>query len=139
MNNKIYTLKISLDKTTFRIIEIRGYFSLYELAETILKSFKFDMDHAFGFYNNIKNIYKSDEIYELFFDIEECNVTEESKSVENTEIHAVFEIKKKMAFLFDYGDEWIFIVECKNISDPIAKTKYPRIIEKLGKAPKQYN
>lgn len=47
MKNKIYTFKISADNKTFRIIEIKGEKSLYDLANFIVKSFDFDMDHAF--------------------------------------------------------------------------------------------
>lgn len=43
-----------------------------------------------------------------------------------------------MMFLFDYGDEWLFLLECMKISDSIEKIRYPRIIEKVGKEPKQY-
>jgi hypothetical protein len=138
MKNKIYTFKISVDKKTFRIIEIKGEKSLYELASFILKSFDFDMDHAFGFYNNIKNLYSSDEIYELFADIDDANPSENAQGVRKAKIYSVFELKKKMALLFDYGDEWIFLVECKSIADPLEKTRYPRIVEKVGKSPEQY-
>jgi hypothetical protein len=138
MNNKIYTFKISADNKTFRIIEIKGSKTLYDLASFIIKSFDFDMDHAFGFYNNIKDIYRSDEIYELFADMDDCEPSDRAKSVKNTEIYSAFQLKKKMVFLFDYGDDWIFLIECKNISDPIAQTRYPRVSEKVGKSPEQY-
>jgi hypothetical protein len=138
MKNKIYTLKISADNKTFRIIEIKGEKTLYDLASFIVKSFNFDMDHAFGFFNNIKDLYNSDEIYELFFDMEDCEPTEKAQGVKKTKIYSVFEPKKKMAFLFDYGDEWIFLIECKGVSDPMEKTRYPRVIEKAGKSPEQY-
>lgn len=138
MKDNIYTLKVSADDETFRIIEIKGSKTLYDLASFIIKSFDFDMDHAFGFYSNIKDVYSSDELYELFTDMDYCEPNDNAQSVKNTEIHSVFQLKKEMAFLFDYGDEWIFLIECKNISDPIAKTRYPRIIEKVGASPEQY-
>lgn len=138
MKNKIYTFKISVDNKIFRIIEIKGEKNLYDLASCIVKSFDFDMDHAFGFYNNIKDLYSSDEIYELFVDMDDCEPNEKAQGVKKTKIYSVFEAKKKMVFLFDYGDEWIFLVECKGISEPLEKTKYPRVIEKVGKSPEQY-
>ncbi len=138
MKNNIYTFKISADNKTFRNIEIKGEKSLYDLAEFIIKSFDFDMDHAFGFYNNIQDLYSSDEIYELFADMKHCEPSGKAQGVKKTKIHSVFEVKKKMGFLFDYGDAWIFLVECKGISEPVEKTKYPRIIERVGKSPEQY-
>ena len=136
--NKIYTFKISVDNKIFRIIEIKGEKSLYDLANFIVKSFDFDMDHAFGFYNNIQDLYSSDEIYELFADMDDCDPSENAQGVKKTKIYSVFEPKKKMAFLFDYGDDWIFLVECKSIAEPLEKTRYPRIVEKVGKSPEQY-
>ena len=94
------------------------------------------MDHAFGFFDNIKNIYKSENSYELFADMD--GLDSNAKGVKKTKICNVFELKKKMVFLFDYGDEWIFLIECKEISTPIEKTKYPRLVEKVSKAPEQY-
>ena len=43
-----------------------------------------------------------------------------------------------MLFLFDYGDDWMFLVECKDLLDPTIKVKYPKVIEMVGKAPEQY-
>jgi len=138
MKNKIYTFKVSADTKTFRIIEIKGGKTLYDLANFIIKSFDFDMDHAFGFYDYVKDTYSSNEIYELFADMEDCEPSAKAQGVKKTQIYSVFEPKKKMAFLFDYGDEWIFLVECTAISEPIEKTRYPRVIEKAGKSPEQY-
>lgn len=70
MKNSIFALKVSLDKKIYRVIEIQGSKSLYNLASAIVKAFDFNFDHAFGFYNNLKNHYDSDEIYELFIDME---------------------------------------------------------------------
>lgn len=136
--NAIYTFKISVNKGIYRVLEIRGNKSLDDFAAAILKAFDFDMDHAFGFYDNIKNIYKSSEVYELFFDIPDCEATEGAQSVEHTRLDKVFELKKKMIFLFDYGDDWHFLVKCIKISEPVAKMKYPRVIEKVGASPEQY-
>ena len=135
--SKIYTIKISLYTDLFRIIDIRDNASLYDLSSTILKAFNFDMDHSFGFYDNINDLYKSKEVYELFVD-SGCSDNPDAKSVKNTVISTAFSLKKQMLFLFDYGDEWIFHVECQDISEAIPKTRYPKIIKKLGKSPKQY-
>ena len=43
-----------------------------------------------------------------------------------------------MLFLFDYGDNWRFIIKLENLNDKIKEEKYPRIIGSKGKAPKQY-
>ncbi|MCD6189707.1 MAG: hypothetical protein J7J97_05930 [Thermococcus sp.] len=66
---------------------------------------------------------------------------EESKfrGVKRTKINQVFnKIKKKMLFLFDYGDEWHFIVELKGIKPPEENVEYPLVVKSVGEAPPQY-
>lgn len=139
MAGKIYTFKVSIDAQTFRVIEIRDNKSLYMLAMAILKAFDFEFDHAFGFYNNIADLYASDEVYELFVDIEEStDINKIAQSVAQTKISKVFDIDKQMIFLFDYSDMRLFTVACTKIADPIAKQRYPKIIEIVGQAPAQY-
>jgi hypothetical protein len=55
----------------YRTIALPQNASLYELAEAIIDAFNFDFDHAFGFYDNLKNPYNSTTGYELFTDIGE--------------------------------------------------------------------
>ena len=43
-----------------------------------------------------------------------------------------------MLFLFDYGDEWHFIVELKGIELSKEGEKYPFVLESIGSAPSQY-
>ena len=137
----IYEFRISLDKNVYRIVAAQGNLSLYLFAETIVKSFGFDLDHAFGFYNNIKSMYESTEAYELFADNDDGDSYsfENAKGVSNICISEVFIEKKKMLFIFDYGDHWEFIIECKKITESNPKIKYPKILEKEGRAPKQYS
>ena len=125
-----------LQNFPYRIIGVPVNLSLYKLASVITESFNFYFDHAFGFYDNPKNIYKSSEGYELFFDVGEET---QFGSVKKNKISQVFDSPgKKMCFLFDYGDEWKFIVELIN-DEPVNNIKkYPKLIEKKGKAPEQY-
>jgi len=44
----------------------------------------------------------------------------------------------KMLFLFDYGGEWLFVVELKGFGEEDTKKKYPRVLKKVGRTPKQY-
>lgn len=62
-----------------------------------------------------------------------------AESVKKTKINKVWKnIGNKMLFLFDYGDEWLFVVDLIGFGAAEPKTKYPRVIKKLGKAPEQY-
>jgi hypothetical protein len=54
-------------------------------------------------------------------------------------VNSIFnQIGKRMFFLFDYGDEWHFIVELKGIGLPEEGRRYPFIVESFGEAPPQY-
>lgn len=140
---RIYLIKVTMSDwygrirgMPYRLLAVPEGFTLYNLAEAILDSFGFYFDHAFGFYDNIKSWVESAEGYELFADMAEGS---EFKSVKRTEINEVFnKIKKKMLFLFDYGEEWHFIVELKGIESPKGNANYPLVVESVGKPPPQY-
>ena len=215
----------------YRTIAIESGDSLYSLAEAINDAYGFDFDHAFGFFDNLKNPYNSRERYELFTDLEEEDSEEgfnplemlpdalsamvpggennpafwvtkaameldqellkqryleatrailreellksipsekhrqvqealslfieqmmpdeedleedlalsegESKGVKGVSVAEAFpKVGKKLLFLFDYGDEWHFIVELKE--SKTAKGDFPRVVESVGQAPSQY-
>jgi Plasmid pRiA4b ORF-3-like protein len=214
----IYTLKVTLtDRQArtrsypYRILAVPADLSLYDLAFEINESFNFDFDHAFGFFDNLKNPWRADEQYELFNDgeledegelvlaeleeeLEELSQEEMAqvdalselppdeakkkliemslkdvppedkamaqfflesmldevldealgaedgaapKGVKGVAVSQAFEKGKKLLYLFDYGDEWRFIVECKKIEQSDGG-KYPRVLGFKGEAPEQY-
>jgi hypothetical protein len=130
--------RASLRPKIYRDIEIAGTSSLYTLAQAIVRSFDFDFDHAFGFYSKLKgNIYDSPVRYELFVDIGEGEG--DARSVKRTRIIKAFpSVGTKMRFLFDYGDEWEFLVELVERKPKEPKVKLPRLLISAGKAPAQY-
>ncbi len=141
-NEKIYLIKAILSdwygrvkNQPFRVLAGED-FTLYGLAEALVDSFNFNFDHAFGFYDNIAKWPNSNEGYELFADIGEES---KFKGVKGTRVNKVFDkVKKKMLFLFDYGDEWHFIVELKGIELAKEGQEYPFLAESVGDAPPQY-
>lgn len=142
--DEIYLFKVTLSDwygrvrgMPYRIVAIPGEFTLYELAESITDAFDFDFDHAFGFYNNIKSWTDSVERYESSTGIIE--ELQESRNAGRTKVNEVFnELGKKLLFLYDYGDVWHFIVQLKETRTSEKGTKYPQIVESVGKAPPQY-
>ena len=130
--------RASLRPKIYRDIEIAGTASLYTLAQAIVRSFDFDFDHAFGFYSKPKgNIYDSPVRYELFVDIGEGEA--DARSVKRTRVIKAFpSVGTKMRFLFDYGDEWEFLVELVKRKPNEPKAKLPRLLISAGKAPAQY-
>ena len=232
----IYVLKATLTDwearvrgQPYRVLAVRETSSLYDLALAINQAFGFDFDHAFGFFDNLKNPYGAKERYELFADLEEDledldedeleqtigaaldealeeelgmlseeerqelettfkemrNLIEgmdpeeargvlvdnllqdvpeedreevralladvftltdmgdeedepESRSVKGTPVSEAFVKGKKLLYLFDYGDEWRFIVQCQRIEEAEPKKRYPKVLEAKGDAPEQY-
>jgi hypothetical protein len=130
--------RASLRPKIYRDIEIAGTGSLYTLAQAIVRSFDFDFDHAFGFYSKLKgNIYDSPAQYELFVDIGEGEG--DARSVKRTRVTDAFpSVGTKMRFLFDYGDEWEFLIELVKRKPKEPKVKLPRLLISAGKAPAQY-
>ncbi len=138
MTNFIIVLRASLEPKLYREIEISSDASLYKLAEAINNVFGFDFDHAFGFYDNLKNTYRSKVVYELFADMGEPSV-EHARSVKKSKVVDAFDKDRKvMAFLFDYGDEWIFKVERLGSRDQTAAKSFWKLTKSEGKAPEQY-
>lgn len=140
----IAVLRVCFDskRSVSRDIEIKADASLYSLAETIIiDAFGWDLDHAFGYYDNLKRHYDSTERYELFVDMGETDDygPVKPKSVKKTKIRDVFDAPgKKMLFLFDYGDENLFTVELLSFAAKEPKARYPLIANSKGKAPEQY-
>jgi Plasmid pRiA4b ORF-3-like protein len=138
MPKHIITLRVSLEPKIFRDIEISGEASLYKLAQVINKAFGFDFDHMFGFYDNLKNPYKSKTVFELFADMGEPSV-EDARGVKKSKVAEAFDKDgTTLAFLFDYGDEWIFKVKRTGAAESAAAKSHWKLIKSVGEAPEQY-
>ena len=101
-------------------------------------AFDFEFDHAFGFYSDLKDPYShKGERYELFADMKDED--SDASSVERTTVAQVFRGPgKKMVFLFDYGDDWRFLIEARALAEKAPRTRYPRLLASVGTAPEQY-
>lgn len=110
--------------------------TLEALASAILDAVGFEMDHCFGFYNNLKNPYRSDEEYSLFVDIGESD-NPRAKGVKTTPISEAFAPEKVMIFVFDYGDDWWFRLTCTAEQEGRSFRK-PKILSTIGTPPVQY-
>jgi len=143
---------ISMTKHTIQIthknatatVQISGESSLHDLADILLESIGFYLDHAFGFYSNLKGpawgrSATDGEHYTLFTDMKDMGEEEllGAESVKNTLVKNVFHEGREMLFFFDYGDAWSFLVQCTKI-EKNAKLSPPKIITQKGPFPEQY-
>ena len=137
MTSTAHILRASLKPRLYRDIEIDSKASLYILAEAITNAFKFDFDHAFGFFSHLTGrVFDSPVRYELFAD---SDAGGGSQSVKRTTVARAFRrVGSKMLFLFDYGDEWRFVIEMVGYKETAPEGLYPRVVASVGKAPQQY-
>jgi hypothetical protein len=138
-NESILIFNISLlgDSSIARELAMAENQTLYTMAEAIVDSFDFDFDHCFGFFNSIEKWFRAERAYELFKDLGEES-SPNAKGVKKTTVAEAFSFDKRLLFLFDYGDEWKFIVQCTGAGDPAHTRKYPFLIGKIGQSPEQY-
>lgn len=133
-------LKVALfqRKGTWRRIRVSEDTTLHDLAQTICQSFDFAFDHAFGFYSNVgRNFYNSPRKFELFADMGEGE--SDALGVKGHTVREAFpRTGAKMLFLFDYGDDWMFVCEREKLPAEGIAEKGPWLIESKGKAPIQY-
>jgi hypothetical protein len=140
MKTFIFHTYLFENKSLSREIEVLDNTGLYELAEAIVNAYDFEFDHAFGFFSNItkRNCFDSERKYELFTDLDDIEPTG-AGSVKKTKVDDVWRnAGDKMLFLFDYGDDWRFVVELKDFREKEEKAEYPRLLTKTGKSPTQY-
>lgn len=144
MSTLIFKINLLDNKKISREIEILENISLFKLAEAILGAYNFNFDHCFGFFSKISKMdyFDSDKKYELFTDlIEEGQDIEPTGagSVKKTTVKDVWKSKSdKMLFLFDYGDCWLFEVKLIDFAERESNKKYPQVLRKTGRAPRQY-
>lgn len=144
MKTYIFKTNFLRDPKITREIEAPESINLYKLAETIVNAYNFDFDHCFGFFSKITEgrYFDSERKYELFTDlIEEGEDLEPTgaDSVKKTKVKGVWQdIGDKMLFLFDYGDNWLFVVELIGFGEKKEGIKYPRVLKKVGRAPRQH-
>lgn len=131
-----FTFQIEISGFT-SVIAVTGRHTLEELAFAILKSVGFQCDHCFGFYDNLEYALHSREEYTVFADLGETD-NKNDPGVSGTLVHQAFQPGKRMIFLFDYGDNWQFVVTCLRVEDIKKTFRRPKILETQGTPPTQY-
>jgi len=135
------------DESPYRIIAVRPDMSLYELGIAVLDAFDFDDDHLFGFYDNVKRHYSSKVCFEhpeLFQQAQEegWGGFGNNKQVYNMDEHCVSDIfirkGKKWLMLFDYGDQWHFLLSFDDRATLKEGMELPQVIKSEYDAPEQY-
>ncbi len=133
----IRTLKIALwsifhaDEHCIKIMEIDSSSTLEDFHFAIQDAVDFDNDH----------------IYEFFIARTETSRDKRRFDHNNGDIYdltleSIYPLEKgrKLFYLFDYGDHWLFRISKtqKRPAEPVEGVEYPRVVESEGKNPEQY-
>ena len=120
------------DLKVYRMIEMLGTQTLDDFHRVILEEFDLDYDHLYSFFMNNKAWSGVNNEY--------CDPRSNGRHADKIKIGMLRLIpKQKFLYLFDYGDELKFEVKYIGTGETEKNEKYPRIIESVGKAPKQYD
>lgn len=113
------------------IVEIDSTSTLEDLHLAIQDAVGFDNDHLYEFYIS-KTEMSRDRIR---FD-------DENGKIYSTTIESLYPLEKgkKLYYLFDYGDNWLFRITRtrKSPQKPEQGIKYPIIVDEKGSKPEQY-
>jgi hypothetical protein len=130
-----YWLRVELPQhQVSRTIAIPAAMTLDDLHGIIQKAFNFDNDHLYGFYLNPKNPYNGEQ----YFDPR----TEEGwadgyPAAETTLASLNLYEGQRFLYVFDFGDNWEFwITMTRHL--PNESAKKARVVDQIGKAPRQY-
>jgi Plasmid pRiA4b ORF-3-like protein len=125
-----FIFRVSLGKICWRLIAMPADATLDDLVSIVLHSVNFDNDHLYQFsYRGRLGA--------------TCMINhpavEEGPWTYQISIGSLpLEPGQSMELLYDFGDEWPFTVRLERVDPPGGKAKAPRIIEKHGESPVQY-
>ena len=125
-----------LKEQCIRVIEIDEDACLYDLHDAIQDAFDFGRDHPFEFF--LANTSSRYAVKKRLIEEEEWEDREDYFfRMRLTNIWPTG--RKKLYYLFDFGDKWTFEIRKKRGSkDPEHGVKYPRLIKAIGSNPEQY-
>ena len=145
----VYVLKVALEgaKRIWRRIAIRGGQTLHDLHDSIYMAFDRDDEHMYSFYfstvpskSRTRKVMRNAKEYTHPFGVEESGIFEtEAENAATTSIESLkLKEKQKVYYLFDFGDSWWHEITVEEINGTADEGTYPRIIEKKGQSPPQY-
>ena len=146
----VFVLKVALaySKEIWRKISIREGQSLHDLHIVIFDAFDRYDDHMYSFFFphsrrtvNPRKIYQSSDEYTHPYACEEQGAFDsEAQDASKTTIGSLdLNAKHVFYYLFDFGDEWWHEITVEKTNEQADNDKYPRITERQGDSPDQYD
>lgn len=131
--NELFSLKIKYyyKKSCWIVVEIPGISSLDDLHEIIHNEFNLEWGHLYSFFMSGK-FWDADSEY--------CHPDSDGNKKADGADLSFFNLNEgsKFSYVYDYGDEIRFEIECKEVSQIEKGVKYPRVIKKSKKFIEEY-
>jgi tetratricopeptide (TPR) repeat protein len=132
----IHRFKVSLrDRPDiWRIIDIKGNQMLSSLHKAIFKAFDRFEEHHYSFFLSNKPYDRGGEYASPNIGADGTVKLASRIRIDSVELYG----GRKFLYLFDYGDEWWHDVELVSVTERVTRARYPRVVKKQGKSPRQY-
>lgn len=132
----LFVFKVALDTKIWREIIIPAQNTLDQLSSAILTAYKFDHDHLYRFlYPTRFGLTAEVTAYEIAEFLGEGGPTTDEVRIGDLPAQPGF----RMAYNYDFGDDWYFDVSLERIDPPDPTITRSRMGKKMGKAPEQYD
>uniref|UniRef100_A0A7C6EKL1 Plasmid pRiA4b Orf3-like domain-containing protein n=1 Tax=candidate division WOR-3 bacterium TaxID=2052148 RepID=A0A7C6EKL1_UNCW3 len=127
---------VNLTKPCKRIVEISADATLNDLHEFIQDIMDFGRDHPYEFYfaNN------SSPFAKKIWVTKKEDWKDKEDDFASVKLGTIWPLgRKKLYYIFGFGDRWIFEIHKKRGAKPPKKgISYPRVIGAIGPKPRQY-
>jgi hypothetical protein len=147
MAKQAYVFSAQLDgwKGVRRKIAIRGDQSLADLHGALRAAFDWDDDHLYSFWLSGRFWARDGSEYTHPFALEsdpfagwDIPIAKPARKSAEQHLDRLGLIKgQRIAYLFDFGDEWRVRLTLREIT-AVDRESYPRVLESVGDAPPQY-
>jgi hypothetical protein len=126
---------IHWNEECIRVVAMDDSASLLDLHEMIQDAVSFGRDHPFEFYiANSASPWAEKASVSLAEDWDE-----KEDAFENIQLKDIWPLgKKKLYYLFDFGDQWIFEIRKMRPSRADASITTPQVLQRIGPDPEQY-
>ena len=129
----VFQVELETDPPVERTIELGADQTLEDLHEFLREEFGWDDPHLYSFWLD-GDFWGDDESeYAAPFELEESGARSAATPLRELGLS----VGQRIAYVFDYGDEWRVGITVKAESDS-PEAPLPRVLERVGEAPPQY-
>ena len=144
-STKLYTLQVFIidgpmpeefrGKEISRTIQIRGNQTLEVLHQAIFEAFDREDEHLYEFQFGEGPHDPKGPRYQPGGSYDGENV-EDARTCKLDDLELT--VDRSFGYWFDFGDDWMHQIKVIKIEAATAKTRFPKIIDRIGKSPPQY-